>query len=106
MTLDLGSILLGVGHDVWHNGGGKIGAIDRVVDGDGDLEGFTAGQDRTSDTSPHRLDKQIRMMLSGGRRGLTVRLENAWTGFSPGVVESLRLTWAELFDSKSMLTLA
>lgn len=60
VTLDVSGIFGGVGRVVRHNGGGIIGAIDRVVNGDGNLKGFTAGKDCAGDTSPHRLDKEIK----------------------------------------------
>lgn len=55
--LNLCGVFGGVGRVVWDHGRGEICAIDRVVDGDGDLKGFTAGKDRAGDTSPHRLER-------------------------------------------------
>lgn len=60
VTFDLGGNFCGVSRIVRNNGGSKIGAIDRVVNGDGDLKGLAAGKDRACNTSPHRLDKRIK----------------------------------------------
>ena len=67
VILDHSGIFFGVGGVVRHNSGGEIGAVDRVVNGDGDLKGFSADKDCAGDTSPHRLDKQMKMTLSAAR---------------------------------------
>ena len=60
MCLDLCGVFGWSGGVVGDDGGGKIGAIDRIVNGDGDLKGFAADEDRAGDTSPHRLDNRSR----------------------------------------------
>jgi len=55
MVLDLGGILGGVIEVDWDCGGGEVGVVDRVVDGDGDLKGLASVDEGSSDTGPHRL---------------------------------------------------
>ncbi len=55
MPLDSFGLGFGLCRVVRDEGRGEIGVVDRVVDGDGDLEGGAVVHDGTGDTCPHRL---------------------------------------------------
>lgn len=83
------------------HGGGEIGAVNRVMDGDGDLKLIGTGR-MASDPSPHWLENEYYYLRSMRSMKLTVRLAKADVilgRFSVTTLESLRLTAAEALDS-------
>ena len=55
MLLDVGCLLLGIIGVVRDNRRRKVGIVDGVVDGEGNLEASVVVDHRSGDTSPHRL---------------------------------------------------
>ena len=80
IILDLCGILCRIFSVVGDHGRGEIGAIDRVVHRDGDLNGFTTERDHAGDTSPHWLqnvnqdDIADEIVMAYGETGVDDRL--------------------------------
>ena len=102
-VFDLGTILFWIARGVGYSGGRKVGCVDRVVDGYGDLKFGVVFYGAASDAGPYGLRRVSRG--SGDRSRHTLRLAKVEVTFGRCFVEtmeeSLRRTAAEERDWKS-----
>ena len=66
MRFDYLGLLVGLGGIVCEDRGAEISVVDRVMYRDGELKAGLVGKDRTSNTGPHRLKKDVRNILKIG----------------------------------------
>lgn len=105
MGFDHLSLIVGLRGIVWEDRRAEIGAVDRVMYGDGEFEASLVSKERASDASPHRL-RDIRLRereKTNEWGGQTLRLLNPeMFGFAElETLESLRLTALEDLDANS-----